>query len=62
MEDIPFIIIPNPNPHNVFSEFVNNLIKQEISKNENLVLFGQNINAGSCLGGLTKGLLIGNYF
>ncbi|MDE2588107.1 MAG: hypothetical protein KGL95_00350, partial [Patescibacteria group bacterium] len=43
-----------------YIEFVNNLIKQEISKTENLVLFGQNINAGSCLGGLTKGLSVKN--
>lgn len=43
-----------------YIEFVNNLIKQEISKSENLVLFGQNINAGSCLGGLTKGFSVKN--
>jgi pyruvate dehydrogenase E1 component beta subunit len=41
-----------------YIEFVNNLIKQEVIKHDNLVLFGQNINAGSCLGGLTKGLKV----
>ena len=41
-----------------YIEFVNHLIKEEVSKHENLVLFGQNIDAGSCLGGLTRGLSI----
>jgi len=41
-----------------YIEFVNNLIKQEVIKHDNLVLFGQNINAGSCLGGLTRGLKV----
>lgn len=41
-----------------YIEFVNHLIKEEVSKRENLVLFGQNIDAGSCLGGLTRGLSI----
>lgn len=41
-----------------YIEFVNNLIKEEVSKAEELVLFGQNINAGSCLGGLTRGLSV----
>jgi len=41
-----------------YIEFVNQLIKEEVSKYENLVLFGQNIDAGSCLGGLTRGLSI----
>jgi len=41
-----------------YIEFINNLIKQEVSKHDNLVLFGQNISAGSCLGGLTRGLKI----
>ncbi|KFM22145.1 pyruvate dehydrogenase E1 component subunit beta protein [Marine Group I thaumarchaeote SCGC AAA799-B03] len=38
-----------------YIEFVNNIIKNEVSKHEKLVLFGQNIAAGSCLGGLTRG-------
>jgi pyruvate/2-oxoglutarate/acetoin dehydrogenase E1 component len=33
---------------------VNSLILKEIESRENIVLFGQNISAGSCLGGLTK--------
>ena len=35
---------------------INELLKKNINKNKNIVLFGQNINAGSCLSGLTKGL------
>ena len=41
-----------------YIEFVNQLIKEEVSNHENLVLFGQNISAGSCLGGLTRGISI----
>lgn len=41
-----------------YLEYVNNLLKSEVSKYDNLVLFGQNINAGSCLGGLTRGLSV----
>ncbi len=41
-----------------YIEFINNLIKQETVKHDNLVLFGQNISAGSCLGGLTRGLKV----
>ena len=41
-----------------YIEFVNNLIKQEVGKHDNLVLFGQNISAGSSLGGLTRGLKV----
>jgi len=43
-----------------YIEFINNLIKQEVSEYENLVLFGQNISAGSCLGGLTRDLSVSN--
>ena len=43
-----------------YIEFINNLIKQEVSGAENLVLFGQNISAGSCLGGLTRDLSVSN--
>ena len=43
-----------------YIEFINNLIKQEVSEAENLVLFGQNISAGSCLGGLTRDLSVSN--
>ncbi len=41
-----------------YLEFVNTLLKNEVSKHEKLVLFGQNISAGSSLGGLTRGLSV----
>lgn len=41
-----------------YLEFINSLLKNEVAKHDNLVLFGQNISAGSCLGGLTRGLII----
>lgn len=41
-----------------YIDFVNSLIKEEISKQKKIVLFGQNINAGSCLGGLTRGVTV----
>lgn len=39
-----------------YVDFVSGLIKKEVAKRKNLLLFGQNINAGSCLGGLTRGI------
>ena len=42
-----------------YIEFINNLIKEQVTKEENVVIYGQNINAGSCLGGLTKDLAVG---
>lgn len=39
-----------------YVQFVNSVLKSIIQKERNLVLYGQNINAGSCLGGLTRGL------
>jgi len=41
-----------------YIEFVNSTLKQEVIKHSKLVLFGQNISAGSCLGGLTRGLKV----
>lgn len=41
-----------------YVEYLNNLIKEEVAKPEHAVLFGQNINAGSCLGGLTRGMKV----
>ena len=41
-----------------YIEYINNLIKEQIKTQKKIVLFGQNINAGSCLGGLTRGLEI----
>lgn len=39
-----------------YIEYLNGLIKAETLVAENCVLFGQNINAGSCLGGLTRNI------
>ncbi len=41
-----------------YIELINNLLKEEVSKHEQLVIFGQNVSAGSCIGGMTKGLSI----
>ncbi len=41
-----------------YVEYLNNLIKAEVSQPEHCVLFGQNINSGSCLGGLTRGMKV----
>jgi len=41
-----------------YLEFVNQKIKENVSVPEKLVLFGQNIGTGSCLGGLTRNLKI----
>ncbi len=41
-----------------YVEYVNTLIRAEVLKPKHVVLFGQNINAGSCVGGLTKGLVV----
>ena len=41
-----------------YTQYVNGLIKDEVANAEKLVLFGQNISAGSCLGGLTRGLKV----
>src|SRR5262245_16358024 len=39
---------------------VNALIKAKVAEKRPLVMFGQNIAAGSCVGGLTRGLKSGN--
>lgn len=41
-----------------YIELVNGLLKEEVSKHENLVIFGQNVSAGSCIGGMTRGLSV----
>ncbi len=41
-----------------YIELINNLIKEQVSKHEQLVIFGQNISAGSCIGGMTRDLSI----
>lgn len=38
--------------------FINDLIKQQVQKEEKIVLFGQNISAGSCISGFTRGLKV----
>lgn len=39
-----------------YVQYINSLLKKHISNNKHLVLYGQNIDAGSCLSGLTRGL------
>jgi pyruvate/2-oxoglutarate/acetoin dehydrogenase E1 component len=41
-----------------YIEYLNSLIKEEALKTDNCVIFGQNINAGSCLGGLTRNIKV----
>lgn len=41
-----------------YVEYVNSLIRDEVINAERLVLYGQNISAGSCLGGLTRNLKV----
>lgn len=42
-----------------YIQYVNELIGKKTSETKQLVLFGQNIAAGSCLSGLTKNLKVG---
>ncbi|MDO8623489.1 MAG: hypothetical protein Q7R52_04535 [archaeon] len=37
-----------------YIEYINELVRKKLSENDKVVLFGQNITAGSCLSGLTK--------
>lgn len=39
-----------------YIEYLNAALKARVANEENLVIFGQNIAAGSCLSGLTRGL------
>ena len=39
-----------------YVDYINSILKQIVKKEENLVLYGQNINAASCLSGLTRDL------
>lgn len=39
-----------------YIEFINDLIRKEVARKTHLLVFGQNVAAGSCLGGLTKNL------
>lgn len=42
-----------------YVEYINGLIGEKTAETKRLVLFGQNIAAGSCLSGLTRGLKVG---
>ena len=44
-----------------YIEYLNGLIREEVIKSDNCVLFGQNINAGSCLGGLTRNIKVNEH-
>ncbi len=39
----------------IYVEYLNNLLKEEVNKKKKVVIFGQNVHAGSYLSGLTKG-------
>ena len=41
-----------------YVEFLNQAIRERIIKQDDIFIFGQNIAAGSCLSGLTKGLVV----
>jgi len=43
-----------------YVQYINSILNQHVSEEEGLVLFGQNIDAGSCLSGLTRGLSSSN--
>ena len=39
-----------------YVQYINSLLKNIIEKEKDLIIYGQNINAGSCLSGLTRGV------
>jgi len=41
-----------------YVQYVNQLIKEEVSSAEGLVVYGQNVSLASCLGGLTRNLVV----
>ena len=43
-----------------YVQYINSLIKDQVKNQSDIVLFGQNINAGSSLSGLTRGLSVKN--
>ena len=43
-----------------YVEYLNSLIKEEVINKNQLIIFGQNIDAGSSLSGLTRDLSIKN--
>lgn len=42
-----------------YIEFINQTLKTKLLSEKNIVLFGQNISAGSCISGFTRGLAVG---
>ena len=44
----------------IYVDFINKLLQERIYQADNIVLFGQNISTGSCLGGLTRNLKVRN--
>lgn len=44
-----------------YIEYLNGLIKAEVMKEDHCVLFGQNIDAGSCLSGLTRNIKVNKH-
>ena len=45
-----------------YVQYVNTVIKEQLSANSNIVLYGQNIDAGSSLSGLTRGFKVNEGF
>jgi len=41
-----------------YIEYINELLRKEVARHDQLVLFGQNVSAGSCIGGFTRGLCV----
>ena len=41
-----------------YVECINGLLREQALAHDNLVCFGQNVNAGSCIGGFTKGIAV----
>jgi len=41
-----------------YVEFINDILKKKILEPEHILLFGQNISAGSCISGFTRGLKV----
>lgn len=41
-----------------YVEFINDIIKKKVLEPERILLFGQNISAGSCISGFTRGLKV----
>jgi len=44
-----------------YIEYINKLIRNSVKKEKEIVLYGQNISAGSCISGLTKGLEVNDH-